>query len=115
MSTTFLQKGEVLTLTAPAGGVVAGTAYLIGAILVVARETVAQGLPFDADVCGVHVLPKAAGALAEGASVYWDNAAKNVTATPTANYYIGVATAAALAGDATVPVRLNGIGIKAAG
>lgn len=116
MATNFIKPGEVLTLTAPTGGVVSGNAYLIGNLLVVALVTVAQTLPFEGCVCGVFKLPKAAAqAWTEGANLYWDNTAKNITTTATANYYAGVAAVAAGAADTTGLVRLNGIGIKADG
>jgi Uncharacterized conserved protein (DUF2190) len=52
--------------------------------------------------------PKAAGAVAQGTPLYWDNTAKIVTATSDGNTRIGVAVVPAAAGDATVTVRLNG-------
>jgi predicted RecA/RadA family phage recombinase len=116
MSTTFIQAGEVMTFTAPTGGVTAGTPVLIGGLLVVPRETVAQTLPFDGDAEGVHALPKAdSQAWTEGAVIYWDNAAKNCTTVSTANYRVGVAAAAvaSTAGLTTGLVRLNGVGVTA--
>ena len=112
MSTKFIQEGNVLTLTAPSGGVVSGTPVLIGNLLVIPRTTAAQTLPFDGDTVGVHTLPKATGiAWTEGLLLYWDNSAKNVTTTTTSNYRIGVASAVAASGDTTGPVRLNGVGV----
>lgn len=114
----FLKPGECLTLTAPAGGVVSGTPYLIGSLLVIATATVAAGLPFEGCACGIFSVTKAdSQAWTEGANVYWDNTAKNFTTTATANYYAGVAAeaVASTAGLTTGKVRLNGIGIKAAG
>lgn len=52
------KSGEVVTLTAPNGGVVSGTAYKIGSIVVVATASVAEGLPFEAQIKGVVNLPK---------------------------------------------------------
>lgn len=109
------QPGDVLEFTAPAGGVVAGTAYLIGSLLVVALISAAAAAKFTGACAGVFDLTKASGAWTEGQNIYWDNTAKNFTTTATANFYAGVAAAAAAAGDATGSVRLNGIGIKAAG
>lgn len=109
MSTTFIQTGNVLTLTAPTGGVVAGTPVLIGNLLVVPRVTAAQTLPFDADTEGVHTLPKATGQTwAEGVLLYWDDAAKKITTTSTSNYRIGCAVVAAASGDTTGVVKLTG-------
>ncbi len=116
MSTSFIQRGDVMTYTAPAGGVTAGLPLLIGALLVVPQETVAAGLPFDGYVTGVVTGPKVnTEAWTEGQSIYWAAGTSKFTTTATANYYAGVAAAAAAAADATGQVRLNGIGIKAAG
>lgn len=116
MSQTFVSPGRVMTYTAPSGGVIAGTPLLIGAVLVVPRTTVAQGLPFDADAEGVHkLMPKATGQVwAEGALLYWDNTARNFTTTATANTRVGSAGAAAASGDTTGTVRLDGIAVGGA-
>ncbi len=80
----FIKSGDVLTFTAPTGGVVSGTPYLIGNQLVVAATTVAQTLPFEGWTEGVFTVPKASGQVwAEGVLVYWDNSAKNFTTTST--------------------------------
>jgi predicted RecA/RadA family phage recombinase len=106
----YVEPGEVLQLTAPAGGVVSGTAYLIGALVVVATVTAAATAKFSAFVGpGVVELPKATGALTEGQKIYWDNTAKNVTGTLTANTLIGVVALPAASGDATAWVRLDGV------
>lgn len=109
MARNFIQPGNVLTLTAPSGGVVAGTAYLIGALLVVAQNTVDEALPFEGMPVGVHTLPKATGAAwTEGAALYWDNTAKKLTTTAASNTLVGCAAAAAGSSDATGACRLNG-------
>lgn len=107
---TFSQEGEVLTLTAPSGGVVSGTAYLIGSLLVVATETVAQTLPFRGLVTGIVEHAKvSAQAWTEGVKIYWDNSAKNFTTTSGGNTLVGVAAAAAANPSATGLVRLDGV------
>lgn len=116
MSQTFVSPGRVATLTAPSGGVVAGTPVLIVDLLVIPRETVAQTLPFDGDVEGIHKgVPKATGQVwAEGAILYWDNTAGKFTTTATANRRAGAAVVAALSGDTTGTVRLDGIALGGA-
>jgi predicted RecA/RadA family phage recombinase len=110
MSRTFIQPGDVLSLTAPSGGVVAGTVYLIGTLLVVAQDTQAVGVTFQGRAVGVHLLPKATGqAWTEGAKLYWDDTAKKFTTTSTSNTLAGVAVAAAASADATGYVRLDGV------
>lgn len=105
----YVQPGHTLDLTAPAGGVVSGTGYLIGALFAVASVTAAAGATFAARLEGVFTLTKATGAAwTEGAALYWDNTAKNVTTTSASNTKIGVAAAAAASGDTLGNVRLNG-------
>lgn len=113
----FKKPGDVITLIAPSGGVVAGTAYLIGGLLVVATATVAQTLPFEGLVEGVVALPKVGSqAWTQGQKVYWNNAAVGgggqvCTSVATAGQLIGVAAAAvgSGAGETTGTVRLNGV------
>jgi len=91
---TFKQPGEFMTLTAPSGGVVSGTAYLIGTLLVIATKTVAQTLPFEAMTCGVVDVPKVADEVwTEGLKIYWDDTAKKFTLddNSAANKLVGVA------------------------
>lgn len=107
----YIQPGNTITLTAPAGGVVAGGGYKIGQIFVVAVTDAAAGDPFEGMTEGVFDLPKnTAQALTEGALVYWDDTNDEVTTTTTGNLPIGVAVKAALAADAEGRIRLHGIG-----
>jgi predicted RecA/RadA family phage recombinase len=113
----YVQPGNTITLTAPSGGVVSGTAYQIGSLLVVAQTTAAEGAKFEALVNGVVTLPKAASqAWTEGAKIYWDNAAATsggqvCTTDATKGMLIGVAAAAVddKATSTTGIVRLNGV------
>lgn len=108
----FVQPGNIVTLTAPSGGVVSGTAYKIGSLIVVAQATVAQTLPFAALVEGVISYTKPGSqAWTEGAKVYWDNSAKKFTTTSSANTLAGIAAAAvgSGSGETTGLVRLDGV------
>ena len=112
MARNFIQPGNTITLTAPSGGVVSGTVYLIGALLVVAQSTAAQTLPFEAKTTGVFELPKATGQTwSEGAKVYWDNTAKNFTTTSSGNTLAGVAVkpGGEISGATLGWVRLDGV------
>lgn len=110
MSRTFVQPGNSLTLTAPSGGVTASVPLLIGALLIVPHNTAAQGEPFEGERVGVHTLPKATSqAWTEGAKLYWDNTAKNITTTASGNTLVGVASAAAGSSDTTGVVLLDGV------
>jgi predicted RecA/RadA family phage recombinase len=109
----FIQPGETMTFTAPAGGVVSGKGYKIGQLFVVAAHSANAGAKFEGQVVGVFDLPKAASqAWTEGALVYWDDTEGECTTTATGNLLIGVAATAVSndAGNVIGRVRLNGIG-----
>ncbi|HXV60646.1 MAG TPA: DUF2190 family protein [Vicinamibacteria bacterium] len=107
---TYAQDAEVVEFTAPTGGVVSGTAYLIGSLLVVATHSAAQTLPFRGRVTGIVEHAKvSAQAWTEGAKIYWDDTAKNFTTTSGGNTLVGVAAAAAANPSATGKVRLDGV------
>jgi len=106
----YVEPGEIVELTAPSGGVVSGTAYLIGSLVVVATVTVAATLKFSALVTGVADLAKvSAQAWTEGAKIYWDNSAKLFTTTSGGNTLAGVAAAVADNPSSTGQVRLDGV------
>lgn len=108
----FIKPARICTFTAPAGGVVGGAPVLIGNLLVIATATVAAGLPFEGVAEGICTLPKIAGvAWAEGVVLYHDSTANNIgTVVSATTRRVGVAAAAALIGDVTGQVRLNGVG-----
>lgn len=107
---TFVQPGEVLPLTAPSGGVVSGTAYLIGSLVVIALVDAAETVRFSAMLTGVVEHAKvSAQAWSEGAKLYWDNSAKLFTTTAGGNTLVGVAAAGALNPSATGRIRLDGV------
>lgn len=106
----YVAPGEVLELTAPTGGVVSGTAYKIGSLVVVATVTAAQTVKFSAIVKGVVSHAKvSAQAWTEGVKLYWDDTAKNFTTTAGGNTLVGVAAAAAANPSATGWIRLDGV------
>ncbi|UJX46635.1 DUF2190 family protein [Xanthobacter sp. YC-JY1] len=106
----FVQHGDTLDMTAPSGGVISGTGYLIGALFGVAIVSAAAGEKFAFRIVGVYTLPKATGeAWTEGAIVYWDNTNKKLTTTSSGNTKVGTAASAAASGDTTGVARLNGV------
>lgn len=111
MATNYKQLGNTMTFTAPSGGVVSGSAYMIGSLLVVATSSVAVGLPFEGVAVGVFTLPKATGsAWTEGQMLYWDTSANNLaTAASLTARRVGCAAVAALSADTTGQVRLHGV------
>ena len=107
----FVQPGDALDLTAPVGGVTAGTPVLIGSLLVVPATTAAAGAHFNGLVRGVFDVVKTAGQVwAEGDPVYWDAATSAFTTVPTGYFPAGCAVVAALLAATTGRILLNGVG-----
>jgi predicted RecA/RadA family phage recombinase len=102
----FVQRGENVTLTAPRT-LSSGAGFLVGSLFAVASADAANGAQVVGVTQGVFDLPKATGAVTAGAKLYWDNTNFNVTTSSSGNTLIGVATQAALSGDATARVRLG--------
>ena len=116
MGTSYIAQGDVLTLTAPSGGVTAGTAYLFGGLVVIAQTTAAEAASFDAYATGIHSVTKAnSQAWTVGAVIYWDDTNAVFTTASTGNYRAGVAVEAVASteGLTTGKVRLNGVGVTA--
>ncbi len=110
-----IQKGDVITVAAPAGGIASGEGAIIGNIFGVAAFAAAVGEQVELETTGVYQLPKATAAvLTVGARVAWDNTAKNINAPGAGRFLVGIATEAAGNGITSVAVRLDGVGTVAA-
>lgn len=111
----FIQRGDMITITAPSGGVTSGQGVLVSSLFGVAAKTAAEGESVEIATVGVYELPKLASAvIAAGARVSWDDTAKQVVLPGTGMVPIGIATVAAGNGLATVRVRLDGVATEAA-
>lgn len=111
----YIQKGDVITVAAPAGGIASGEGLIISNIFGVAANSAAEGDPVELATTGVFKLPKATAAvLTVGARVAWDNTAKNINVPGAGRFPVGVATEAAGNGITSVAVRLDGVGTAAA-
>lgn len=97
----FICTGERIDIVAPVGGLVAGQPYVIGAKVVVIVSGGLAGELVSAATEGVFEIPKAVGAVAIGAAIYWDDTAKVITTVVPGNIKIGFAYKASLSGDAT--------------
>jgi predicted RecA/RadA family phage recombinase len=100
----YIQPGANLTLAAPYARK-SGEAAQIGAIFGVASNDVAAGDETVFVTEGCFELPKAAGNVGQGARLYWDDAAKVLTATAAGNMLVGAAIAASA--GATVQCKLG--------
>ncbi len=111
-----IQRGEIIQVTAPAD-IVGGDVVVVGTRIGVACADIAEDAIGSVAMEGVFSLPKATGAIAQGAAVYWDadgtpvggtSGAGAATTTSTDNVEAGYAFAAAGESAATVQVKLRG-------
>jgi predicted RecA/RadA family phage recombinase len=102
----FVQAGNRMVVVA-AAAIVSGDAVLQGSLFGVAETSAAIGEETVLVMTGVFELPKAAVAIAQGAAIYWDNAAKKVTTASAGNTLVGAAFNATIAGDALAQVRIG--------
>ena len=105
---TFVQKGEVLTLT-PAAAVASGIGYLFGAGLFgVATNDVPISTAGEFITAGVVTIGKTSAlAIAVGDRLFWDSTNKVVNKTTTAQQCVGVAVEAAANPSSTVTMKLG--------
>lgn len=85
----FIQEGNSLELTAPAGGVVSGTAYKVGSLVVVAQADAAAGETFVGLRCGVFGVPSASSPT-EGQKAYFVESGNTFSTAASGNTLIGV-------------------------
>lgn len=113
---TFIQNGDMITVSAPAGGTVSGKIYKVGAFIGVAATTEAAGDPVQLKLTGVFELGKtSAQAWAIGDLVYMNTANGTLSNASAAGLVmIGVATEVAANPSAVGRVRLNGVSAPAA-
>ena len=102
-----VQRGELLTLPAPNGGVKAGEITFIGDIYGVAVSDAPEGEDVVIQTVGVFLSAKVRGAIAAGQKVFWKMDTKAVTIIPDGNRLVGAVTLAARDEDETAFVRLN--------
>lgn len=109
MSGNYVQKGKVLTLTAPYA-VSSGQGALVGALFGVSLSDVANAAEGEFQIAGVFELAKtSAQAWTQGQKIYWDNSNKRCDSDGTVGVLIGVAASVAANPSSTGIVRLNGV------
>jgi predicted RecA/RadA family phage recombinase len=104
-------SGNTVTVLAPYT-VASGGGVLVGSIFGVAAYDAVLNDSLEVARLGVFNIAKDANAAAQGASAYWDDVNKVVTAVPNTTGKIGYFETAALAGDTTGAVVLTGIGVS---
>ncbi|MDA3970267.1 MAG: DUF2190 family protein [Desulfobulbaceae bacterium] len=110
MADNHIQPGESMSWTNATGAdVLSGAPILVGNRLCVALGDIADTESGMLATCEVFELPKvAATVIAQGADVYWDDTAKNVTNVATANTLAGCCFVGAASADATIQIKLGG-------
>ena len=103
----YICEGDRLNVVAGSGGIVSGALHVIGTLGAVALASALEDETYVAAICGVFEVPKASGAVTQGAKLYFDATNKVATTTATSNTLIGYAYEDAASGDATVNVILN--------
>jgi predicted RecA/RadA family phage recombinase len=107
MATNYVQEGKTLNYTASGADIASGDFVLIGTIGGVAKTDIADGKTGAVHICGVFSIPKASGAITQGAKLYWSTTNSNLTTTASGNTIVGVAAEAAASGDANAKLLLN--------
>ncbi len=106
----YVQKGDVIGITAPAGGVLSCQGILIGNLFGVATTDAAAGHTVELATRGVYNLPKAANvALAAGDRVSWDAINGQIVAPASGMAPVGIVILAAANGTTSARVRLDGV------
>lgn len=104
----FVRRGHVLNYTNASGATIAsGTIVIVGSLAGVAVADIADEAAGELNLKGVYALPKATGAVTQGAKLYYDSTNKVLTTTASGNTLCAFAADAALSGDATVNAVLN--------
>jgi len=109
----FQHQADTVEFTAPVGGTVSGQVYIIGAMVVVAVNTVAAGVRTVGARGGCYRLAEHAGeAVTGGEKAFWGDATKTVrNATAAGRFMIGTIETARLAADTYADVILDKVAV----
>lgn len=106
------KRGDIITFTAPTGGVTSGTPVVIGTLFAIPATDAAEGEEFEGAVERAWTLPKVpANTTTIGQAAYWNATAGQATTTVGSNRLIGAFIEVTGNGDAEVAVRLNGTAV----
>ncbi len=111
----YIQPGNIITVTAPTGGVTSGAGLLVGNLFGIATADAVAGADLEMVTVGVFDLPKAETAVfAAGDPVSW-NATNAQTVAPASGMIpVGIAVTPAANGETTARIRLDGVSTEAA-
>lgn len=104
----FIQPGNTIMLTAPAGGAVSGSPVIVGVFFGIAAYDAAAGQPVETQLTGVFELPKlTSDAINQGDAVYWNGSAVT-NFSHSGSMLIGGAIESQIISAPTIRVRLKG-------
>jgi predicted RecA/RadA family phage recombinase len=103
----FIEKGDVITIEAPTGGVTSGSPVVVGGMVGIAVTDAAEGENVAVNLVGVYEVTKATGSVSQGDRIYYDEAESEFTTTSAGNVFAGFAWADQDSGDTTVLVKLT--------
>jgi predicted RecA/RadA family phage recombinase len=103
-----VQPGNTATVTLAASASI-GDVLVYGGGICVVLEAGESGDEVEVSLTGVYELPKASGALTQGAEVGWDTSETEVVAAAAsgANAYAGIVHKDAASGDTHVQVKID--------
>lgn len=103
----LIQAGLTIDHT-PTAARASGAVTLIGTKIGVAAADVAANTPGVFYVEGVFKVPaKSTDTPAQGAALYWDNSARELTTTASGNTYAGYAYEAKASGVTSIAIKIN--------
>ena len=104
----YWQRGETLDYKNTGSSVIeANTIIVFGSKIGIAGMEINPGETGSLHISGTFEFPKATGAIAAGADVYFDKTAGNITTTADSNTKSGFTVAAAAESDTKVLVKIN--------
>lgn len=108
MSTKYVQPGDIIKLTAPSGGVTAGTPVKIGRFFGVPAQSALVGEKFSLGIEGVYTIPKVSTEIwVEGTVAYYNTGSALATSTSTTAMLIGLCVEPAASGSTTAKIKLT--------
>ena len=109
----YIQLGENLTFTVSGSAVVGGNGQLIGDTFGVVAGDAAVGEDAVLSLVGVFEIDaKTADAWSQGAKLYWDDTAKELTDTASGKREVGVAWADKAASATVAQIKLNNTSVR---
>ena len=110
MGTAASYQGDCKIDYTPSSAVAVGDVVVLNDMFCVAERPIAANVKGALSTEGGYVLPKASGAIGQGAIVYWDATNNVITTTVGSNKRAGNAIEAAASADVLVKVAINYLG-----